>query len=312
MKYAVLGAGAMGSLIGAALSKGGQEVLLVDPYREHMDRIAAEGLRLSFGPVTETVRMQTCTNPAEAGQVDVVVLLVKGFMSETAITGARGLFGEGTFVCTLQNGLGNVEVLEKHFPRDRILQGVIHLAGRMVGPGEVSGARYRETDLYLGSLVKEGPASDVAKTMAGSLSDGGLTAEYKTDVEGEIWKKAVVNACLNAPCGVLRLRGGEYFGHPEGKRIAADIAREFAAVAAAKGIVIDVDDAMRYLEAGTRTRSEHYPSMAQDMMNRRRTEIDFLNGAVVKYGQERGIPTPANDYVTRFVKIIEDNYDLQF
>jgi len=69
---------------------------------------------------------------------------------------------------------------------------------------------------------------------------------------------------------------------------------------------------MRYLEAGTRTRSEHYPSMAQDMMNRRRTEIDFLNGAVVKYGQERGIPTPANDYVTRFVKIIEDNYDLQF
>lgn len=312
MKYAVLGAGAMGSIIGAALSKGGQEVLLVDPYREHLDRIAAKGLRLTFGSVTETVRMQTCTNPAEAGQADVVVLLVKGFMSKTAIEGARGLFGKNTFVCTLQNGLGNVEILEGLFPRDRILQGVIHLTGRMVGPGEVAGDKYRETDLYLGSLAKEGPAVMVAETMARHLSDGGLLAEYMPDVEKEIWRKAVINACLNAPCGVLRLRGREYFGHPEGKRIAADIAAEFAAVAAAKGIVIDVDEAMRYMEMGTKTRSEHYPSMAQDMMNRRRTEIDFLNGAIVKYGLELGIPTPVNDTITRFVKIIEENYDVQF
>lgn len=312
MKYAVLGAGAMGSIIGATLSKGGQEVLLVDPYREHMDRIAAKGLSLTFGSITETVRMQTCSNPAEAGEVDVVVLLVKGFMSETAIEGARRLFGKNTFICTLQNGLGNVEILEGLFPRDMILQGVIHLAGRMVGPGEVSGDKYRETDLYVGSLVKEGPAVVAAETMARHLSDGGLTTEYKPDVEKEIWRKAVINTCLNAPCGVLRLRGREYFSHPEGKRLAADIAGECAAVAAAKGIIIDVDEAMRYMEMGTRTRSEHYPSMAQDMMNRRKTEIDFLNGAIVKYGLELGISTPVNDTITRFVKIIEDNYGTQF
>jgi 2-dehydropantoate 2-reductase len=312
MKYAVVGAGAMGSIIGATLSKGGQEVLLVDPYREHMDRIAARGLRLTFGPVTETVRMQTCTNPAEAGKADIVVLLVKSFMSRTAIEGAPGLFGNRTFVCTLQNGLGNVEILEGLFPRDRILQGMIHLAGRLEGPGEVSGDKYRETDIYIGSLVKEGAAAVAAETMARHLSDGGLAAEYKPDIEKEIWRKAMINACLNAPCGVLRLRGSEYFGHPEGKRIAADIAAEFAAVAAAKGISLDVDEAMHYMEMGTRTRSEHYPSMAQDMMHKRRTEIDFLNGAIVKYGLELGIPTPVNDTITRFVKIIEENYGVQF
>lgn len=312
MKYAILGAGAMGSIIGACLSKGGQEVLLVDPYREHMDRIASEGLRLTFGPVTETVRMQTCANPKEAGPVDVVVLLVKGFMSQTAIRGAWGLFGEDTFVCTLQNGLGNTETLEGLFPGDRILQGVIHLTGHLAGPGEVAGARYWTTDIYLGILVKEGPAATVAKVMAKHLSDGGLVAEAKADVEQDIWKKALVNACLNAPCGVLRLRGGEYFGHPEGRRLAGDIAGEIAAVAAARGITIDIDAAMSYMEMGTRARSEHYPSMAQDMRNRRRTEIDSLNGAIAKYGRELGIPTPANDYLTRLVKIIEDNYDAQF
>ena len=312
MKYAVLGAGAMGSIIGACLSRGGQEVVLVDPYREHMDRIAAEGLRLTFGYVTETVRMQTCTNPKEAGPVDVVVLLVKGFMSETAIRGAWGLFGEDTFVCTLQNGLGNAETLEGLFPKDRILQGVMHLTGHLAGPGEVVGAKYWTTDIYLGSLAKEGPAATIAKEMAKHLSDGGLVAETKADVEQDIWKKALVNACLNAPCGVLRLRGGEYFSHPEGRRLAEDIAGEIAAVAVARGLPIDVDAAMSYMEMGTRARSEHYPSMAQDMRHKRKTEIDSLNGAIARYGRELGIPTPANDYLTRLVKIIEDNYDAQF
>ena len=312
MKYAVLGAGAMGSIIGACLSRGGQEVVLVDPYREHMDRIAAEGLRLTFGYVTETVRMQTCTNPKEAGPVDVVVLLVKGFMSETAIRGAWGLFGEDAFVCTLQNGLGNAETLEGLFPKDRILQGVMHLTGHLAGPGEVVGAKYWTTDIYLGSLAKEGPAATIAKEMAKHLSDGGLVAETKADVEQDIWKKALVNACLNAPCGVLRLRGGEYFSHPEGRRLAEDIAGEIAAVAVARGIPIDVDAAMSYMEMGTRARSEHYPSMAQDMRHKRKTEIDSLNGAIARYGRELGIPTPANDYLTRLVKIIEDNYDAQF
>lgn len=312
MKYAVLGAGAMGSLIGGCLSRGGQEVLLVDPYRDHLDRIASEGLRFTFGPVTETIRMQTCTNPEEAGPVDVVVLLVKGFMSETAIRGAWGLFGKETFVCTLQNGLGNAETLERLFPKDRILQGVMHLTGHLAGPGEVVGDRYWTTDIYLGSLEKEDPAATVAREMAEHLSDGGLVAEAKVDVEQDIWKKALVNACLNAPCGVLRLRGGEYFTHPEGRRLAGDIACEIAAVAAAMGITVDVDGAMSYMETGTKTRSEHYPSMAQDMRNRRRTEIDSLNGAIARYGRELGIPTPANDYLTMLVKIIEDNYDTQF
>lgn len=312
MKYAVLGAGAMGSIIGASLSKGGQEVLLVDPYQEHMERIGREGLRLTFGPTTETVRMRTCTNPGEAGPVDVVILLVKGFMSEIAVKGAWGLFGEGTCICTLQNGLGNAETLERHFPRDRILQGVIHLTGHLAGPGEVSGNRYLKTDIYLGSLVKEGPAANTARAMARHLSDGGLETEFKVDVEKDIWNKALINACLNAPCGVLRLRGGEFYSHPEGKRLAADIAREFAAVAAAKGILIDTAAAMSTIEMGTRTRSEHYPSMAQDMKNRRKTEIDSLNGAIARYGLELGLSTPVNDSITRLVKIIEDNYDAQF
>lgn len=312
MRYAVLGAGAMGSIIGATLSKGGQEVVLIDPYQEHMDKIKHDGLNLTFGQTTETVRMEVCSNPAEAGQVDVVVLLVKSFLSEEALKGALGLLGEGTCVCTLQNGLGNTELLERLFLRDRILQGVIHLTGHMIGPGEVTGDKYWTSDIYLGSLVKEGPAAETAQVMARHLTDGGLKTKYKIDIEKDIWDKAVINACLNAPCGILRVKVGNYFSHPEGKRLVQDIARESTAVAAAKGITVDYDAAIECMEIGTKARSEHYPSMAQDMKNRRRTEIDSLNGAIARYGRQLGVPTPANDYITRFVKMIQDNYDAQF
>ena len=312
MKYAVLGAGAMGSIIGAALAKSGQEVILIGHNRQHMDKIKNAGLNITLGQTTETIKMDACTDPNDAGEADVVILLVKTFNSRTAIEGAKRLFGKKTYICSLQNGLGNVDVLQEFFSRDKILHGVLRLAGRMKSPGEVAGEIGADVAVYLGSLTEEGEAVATAQLMAEHFTSGGLTTEYKTNIDNYIWDKAIVNICGNAICALTRLRVKEVFYHPEGRKAAEDTAKEAVAVAAAQGIELNYDAIMADIAAAVPIIGNHYPSMAQDMMNKKKTEIDSLNGTIVRYGQESGIPTPANEYITKFVKIIEENYKNQF
>ncbi|MHC1760102.1 MAG: ketopantoate reductase family protein [Negativicutes bacterium] len=312
MKYAILGAGAMGSIIGATLAKGGQEVVLVDPYKDHIEKIARDGLQLKWPDRTETVRLGTCTNPAEASPADMVVLLVKGFHSEAAVKGAPGLFGESTYICSLQNGLGNDDILAGMLPRERILQGVMRMTGSLAGPGEVLANLGGDVAIYLGSITQQEVADDMARTMAGHLCAGGLVTEFSAHVAEHVWAKVVMNACVNGTCGIVRLRARDYFNHPEGFRTVQDITREVVAVAAVKGVTLDYDALIADMLAAVARAGEHYPSMAQDIRGKRKTEIDSLNGAIARYGRELGIQTPANDYVTRFVKIIEDNYAAQF
>ena len=312
MKYAILGAGAMGSIIGAVLARGGQDVMLVDPYQEHMDKVARDGLQVKWPDRLDTVRLATCGNPAEATPADVVVLLVKSFHSATAVKGAPGLFGEKTYICSLQNGLGNDEILAGLFPQDRILQGVLRMTGSLTGPGEVLANTLGSTAVYLGSLARQGAADEMARTMAGHLCAGGVTAEFSPHVAEQVWAKAVSNACVNGTCGIVRLRVGEFFNHPAGFQTVQDITREVVAVAAAKGVKLDYDALIADMIAAVKRGASHYPSMAQDMRAHRKTEIDSLNGAIARYGRELGIPTPANDYIARFVKIIEDNFKAQY
>lgn len=312
MKYAVLGAGAMGSIIGALLKKGGQEVLLVDPYQEHMDKIKQDGLQLRMIDQDETVRLDTCANPAEAGPADVVVILVKGFQTVKAVKGASGLFREDTTVCSLQNGLGNEEILKELFPRNRILQGVLWMAGTLTGPGCVSANIGAGTAACIGSADKEAAADEVAENMAAHLRAGGITAEFTDNVAKHIWSKAVINACVNGTCGILRINVENLFKHPLGKGLVEEITREVVNVAAAKGIRLDYTTLMDDMLASVALTGDHFPSMAQDIRHKRKTEIDSLNGAIAAYGAQLGVPTPANDYVARFVKIIEESYEVQY
>lgn len=314
MKYAILGAGAMGSIIGAVLAKAGQDVILVDPYQEHMNKIQQDGLRLTLGTTTEMVPLTTYTDPNEAEPVDMVILLVKRLYSTAALQGAERLFSKKTYVCSLQNGLGNADDLEPLFSRDRILHGLLKVAGRLIGPGEVVGeVGAGDIAIYLGSLTADSEAVTAGQALADHLTQGGLHTKFTLDVERYVWEKAVMNICFNAPCGLLRLNVREMITHSEGNGIVRELAKETVAVAAEKGILIDYDQVLREIEATATMRAgDHYPSMAQDMKNKRKTEIDSLNGAIVRYGKQLGIPTPANDYVTRFVKVIEDRYEVQF
>ena len=234
MKYAILGAGAMGSLVGAFLSKAGQEVVLVDPNKEHMGKINDLGLKFSLDQRLEVVRMNAVTDPKEAGMADVVIVLVKGMFTQTALEEAEALFGADTYVCTLQNGLRNTEILQTFFDSEKILHGVLMMASTLLLPGEIVGNVNGDTAMYIGSINKHGPAAAKAKIIADHFTTGGLKAEFSENVEYEIWSKAANKIALNAACGIVRLKIKEYFEHPHGKKLIQDTIREVVAVAQKK------------------------------------------------------------------------------
>lgn len=312
MKYAILGAGAMGSIIGALLKKGGQDVILVDPYQEHMEKIKQDGLNLQMIDQNETIPLETCVNPANVDSVDVVIILVKGFHTVAAVNGARRLFREDTFVCSLQNGLGNEDILKEMFPQKTILQGVMWMTGTLTAPGSVKANIGAGTAIYLGSVGKEAVANDAARKIVAHLRAGGISAEFADNVEEHIWAKAVINACVNGTCGILRIKVKNLFNHPLGMKLVQEITQEVINVAAHKGIHLEYASLMADMVASVARAGEHLPSMAQDIRYKRKTEIDFLNGAIAAYGAQLGVPTPANEYVARFVKIIEDSYEYQY
>lgn len=312
MKYAILGAGAMGSIIGALLKKGGQDVILVDPYKEHMEKIKQDGLQLQMIDQNETVYLKTCVNPADAGPVDVVIILVKSFHTVEAVKDASGLFRGDTIVCTLQNGLGNEDILKKMFPHKPILQGVLWMTGTLTAPGSVKANVGGGTAIYLGCAAQEPTADETAKQIVAHLRTGGISAEFADNVEEHVWAKAVINACVNGTCGILRINVKNLFSHPLGMKLVQEITQEVVTVAARKGIQLEYASLMADMVSSVARAGEHLPSMAQDIRYKRKTEIDFLNGAIATYGAQLGVPTPANEYVAKFVKIIEESYEFQY
>lgn len=314
MKIAVLGAGAIGSMLGMFLQEGGADLCLVDPFKAHMDKIATEGLKLtSTAGEDKVVKMKTFTSPDDVGVVDLIIVLVKGLYTHDALKGASKMIGENTYVLTCQNGLGQEEALREFFPDEKILMGCLGFSSVLKNPGEIYGTINRnpgKVHLYVGCYdPKNGPV-ELAKQIIAYAVKGSLNAHYAENVLIPIWEKAASNTSCNALCGIVRLTLGQTYEIPEGKAIHNSIMRELCTVGNAMGVPIDAEKLIHYFEdvtfAGV---CKHYPSTAQDIFNKKQTEIDFLNGAISRYGRKLGIPTPYNDMITNFVKVIEANYE---
>lgn len=314
MKIAILGAGAMGSLVGSFLQKGGAEVSLVDPYVAHMEAIRQNGLEITLNGAPETVRMAAFGTPDEVGPVDAVVVLVKGLYTESAVRGAHALFGDETFTITLQNGLGNDDILKKIVPEERILKGVMKITSQLTGPGKIMSNILADVPgIHLGALTEDAKAAQTAQKVVELLNAGGLFAQYHTNIDDFIWGKAVNNIAVNSACAIARCRIQDFCTHPDGRALLEGCLKEVIAVAGAKGVTLNFEKVIDSIEKYTIPKfGTHLPSTAQDVKAKRVTEIDFLNGAISRYGKELGIPTPINDITTAYVHIIQDNYENMF
>jgi len=314
MKIAMLGAGAIGSMLGLFLQEGGADVRLVDPYKEHMDKIANEGLVLhSISGENKQVKMRTFYSADECGEVDLIIIMMNGLISRKALSMAGAMIGPNTCICTCQNGFGQEEALQEFFPDSRILMGVLGFSSVLVAPGEIRGNINRKAGkvhIWMGLKDYEHGPVEMAKQIVDYAVKGSLVAYYTDDIQQHIWEKAANNCACNALCAVSRLTLEQVYEVPEGKHLHNEILRELCQVGQARGVKINYEETLKAFEEITYPGvCKHYPSTAQDVFKKKRTEIDFLNGAIARYGKAAGIPTPYNDMVTCLCKVIEANYD---
>lgn len=315
MKIAIIGAGAMGSAIGGYFSLGGADVRLVAPSREHIDEINAGGLRMAVNGESRTIRVRGYRAAAEIGEkMDLVVIVTKGHQLDAAIQGALCLFDRHTACMAIQNGIGNVEILSRYIDQSRIFASIVQLGANRPVPGTVEVLKRDGAMLSCGPVSQEEP-TDQIRAVTEILIRGGLDAFplARAEINRKIWYKMTANCTGNACCAITRLPLGRFTNCPEGTAVKSALLEEILAVAECEGVT-----GLREIATATNYWPEdnpmyrHLPSTAQDIRSKRKTEIDFLNGAIVRLGEKHGIPTPCNAMITNLVHIIENNYDAMF
>lgn len=304
MRIAVVGAGAMGSLFGGLLAAD-HEVLLVDPWREHVDRINQAGLEIEREGRSRLVTVRAVTDAAEAGPVDLILICVKSYHSEAAAETARRLLGPDTLALSLQNGLGNGEIIAAAVGARRTVVGVTAHGATVLGPGRIS--HRGSGDTAFGPL--EGLPTPGIHAVAAAFNRAGIAATVTDRPLAAVWGKLLVNVGINALAAITRLRNGDLLEHEGTLRLMEAAVEEAAAVAAAKKIDIPYPNPAAHCQAVARATGGNIASMLQDVLNRRRTEIEFINGAVVREGRAAGVDTPVNATLTALVRTIEASYD---
>lgn len=299
-RIVVIGAGAMGCLFAAKLALAGHRVTVADVDQARMDAIAAQGIALSLDDGDFTARVGACPIAAVDGPVDLLVLFTKGMHSAAAIASAAHLVDTGCTVLTLQNGLGNTEAIAAVFPRERIVWGVTDFPADLHGANAVSS--HGQGHVWLAGLIAAADAR--ARHVADILDGAGLNARFAPEVEAMVWDKVAFNSALNALCTLGQVPVGRLDSAPI-RRIVGTIMDEIAAIARAEGIAFDRTRTMAKVDFALANHTGHKPSMLQDRLAGRRTEVKSINGAVLAVAARHGLAAPTLELVTDLVRLGE-------
>ena len=303
MRIAVLGAGALGCAIGGTLAEAGNEVVLINRNAAQVDAINSQGLVMRDAQGEQAVRALACTSAAGLASVDLVIVLVKSFHTEQALRAATHLVGPQTLVLSLQNGLGHEDILADIVGRDHVLAGKTYVGGVMLAPGRIlRGVAGKET--LIGEL--DGGISERAQGLAAVFNAAGLVTVVSDNILGVMWDKLLINVATGAVSSITRLPYGPLYQIPEIEATAVAAVQEAMRVAAAAGIRLSyADPKAAWLKAAAGLPHDFKTSMLQSLEKGSITEIDFINGAVVRWGQRCGIVTPVNATLVSCVKGIE-------
>ena len=306
MRIAVIGAGAMGSIFGARFTQGGHETVLVDVATPLVDAINADGVTVVRGDAETTTRVPATADPAVVGPVDVVVFFVKCYHTSSAAELARPLVGPDTVVASLQNGWGNGDVLAGVYPAEQITVGVTYNSGLLQAPGRV--VHPAEQPTLVGSFANG--AADGPARLAQALNDAGLEASVASPVRPEIWKKLILNAATLPTAALTGMHAGALTSSDDAHALVTDTAREAVAVARALGYEIEAEERVAAIHSLLEKAGPSKASMLQDFEAGRRTEVDVINGAVVRAADETGVDIPLNRALLRLVKAWESHRGL--
>jgi 2-dehydropantoate 2-reductase len=302
VRICVIGCGAVGSLFAANLARlDDVEVWAYDAYQAHVDAINEGGLRLS-GAGDVVGRPRATTDAAALPACDFGIVATKAMHTEEAVAAVAHAFNDG-YVATVQNGLGNEETIARHV--DRVIRGTTFPAGKLLEPGHVQWDVKGDTTL--------GPFAntplEAVQQLADACTRAGMPTHAVEDARGPQWRKVIFNASTN-PIGALTgLTHGRVCERPDLRALVSGLVDEGKAVAAAQRIVLDEDpEALIDHAAKPEVAYGHKASMLQDVEARRKTEIDYLNGGIVRFGREHGVATPLNEAIWALVKGVEASW----
>lgn len=303
MQITVLGAGALGCALGGTLAEAGHEVVLINRNAAQVQAIERQGLVMRRAQGETRVKVRASQSAAGLAPVDLVIVLVKSFHTREAMASAMPLVGPQTMVLSLQNGLGHEDILADIVGRQHVLAGKTYVGGVMLAPGQiVAGTEGKET--LIGEL--DGQVSTRAREIAQAFNQAGLLTTVSDNILGVMWDKLLINVATGAVSSITGLPYGPLYRIPEIEATAVAAVKEAMDVAAAAGVHLSYQEPRAaWLKASAGLPDDFKTSMLQSLEKGSVTEIDFINGAVVRWGQRLGVPTPVNSTLVACIKGIE-------
>lgn len=304
MKIAVLGAGAMGCFYGAQLSKAGQDVTLLDINVPHIEAIQARGLLVRHRDGEERITVRACRPAEYPGIADVVIVFTKGIHSAGALASLAGAVGPETLLVSFQNGLGHERVMGAYADPERIVIGTTSFPSDLVENGVIATGGDGVTRMMtVCGLVTPG-----LERLHTVFKEAGLNPELTANVFAAIWEKAAFNAALNALMAVTSLQQGYLGQTKEGMELAHTVVDEVTGVAQKKSVPVNSARVHEMVDKLMVAHFDHCPSMLQDVLHGRVTEVDCINGAVVREAEAMGILVPVTKVLYQLICVIQQTY----
>src|SRR5262245_59672519 len=292
----------MGSVYAALFGSAGHEVWAVDRWREHIDAIRERGLRVEGASGDRVVEINATTDPSEAGTAELVILATKAMNVAEAAEAARPIVGPDTLVLSIQNGLGGPDTAARVLGEERVAVGVVGGFGAsVVAPGHV---HHHGLELVrLGD--REGPVTPRIEAAADVWRGAGFTVRTFDDAKRLVWEKLICNVTFSGTCSVLGRTIREVLDDDNAWEVASRCAVEAYEVARALDVELGFDDPVAYVRDFGMAIPGAKPSMLLDLEAGRRTEVDFINGAIPRAGREVGVEAPFNEAVSALVRALE-------
>jgi 2-dehydropantoate 2-reductase len=310
MKVGILGAGAMGSMFGGYLALAGHDVTLIDPWADHMDAVARDGLVMERPGREPLVAHPAATSdPASVGTTDVFIVLTKGFALREAAASIRHAVGPQTWVLTLGNGLGNDRVLAEVLGPERVVPGTTVTGSEAVGPGRIRISRLTadaQAVTHLGRPRTEDALPAGVVSLARTLTEAGLPTEAIENADVVIWTKLSIAGTMGPTTAALGRTIADVWETESGRSLIRAMYDEVVAVARAEGVPLDADELWKHcVQVWDGTNPEDFTSMAIDVLRRRPTEIESFSLEIVRRARDHGLEAPICETVGRMVKVLE-------
>jgi 2-dehydropantoate 2-reductase len=307
-KVAVLGAGAMGCLFGGLMAEKGLDVVLIDVWKDHVDAINKNGLKMDGHGGDRFIKIKATTNPSTLKPVDAIIIMCKATALKTALTNAKNIIGDQTMLMSFQNGIGHEAIMQEIAGKDKVLGGTTTQASNIVGPGHIK--NHGSLPSWIGEY--EGGMSDRVSDLAETFTAHNLETIAVTDIKKRKWMKLFALTAIGPLSSVFDLHHTDLYITNKNQKVSRNLGKqiilETRAVARADGVDVTEDECLEMFNKIVDSKQTNKSSMCFDILNKRKTEIEFINGAVAKIGKRHGIKTPMNDLMYNMIIVKEGMY----